>query len=76
MKEKEEKKERQRKVFKHGTTTQKLMSFRCDLDVMELLEKVSNKGRTINNAIREYLAARNRDESRQDFHPAGEKEEP
>ena len=76
MKEKEEKKERQRNAFKHGITTQKLMCFRCDFDVMELLEKVSNKGRTINNAIREYLAARNRDESRQDFHPSGEKEEP
>lgn len=38
-----------------GTRTQKHVAFRMDLDLVPLLENVPNKGRFINEAIREKL---------------------
>lgn len=35
--------------------TQKRVTFRCDLEVYELLQKRSNIGRTINEALSFYL---------------------
>ena len=49
-----EEKERQRKKFKHGTITQKMMSFKVDLDLCEWLNTVANKGRLINQLLRQY----------------------
>lgn len=47
---------RQRKDnIKRGERTQKMMTFRADLDVADLLQRVTNKGRLINNLLREYL---------------------
>lgn len=40
---------------KHGTITQKMMSFRCDNDLQLWLESQQNKGRYINNLIREDM---------------------
>lgn len=65
-----EKREPLRKARKRGETTQKLMTFRCDLDVAELLEQVSNKGRTINEALKEWFRSRIKDESHEEFDPS------
>lgn len=47
---------RQRKEWKRGTgSTQKMVSFRLDADLIPLLENVENKGRLINNLLREFL---------------------
>lgn len=63
-------KERQRKAdIKHGETTQKMMSFRLDNDLVESLKSVANKGRLINELIREWKASKNVDESEQDTDP-------
>lgn len=51
MAEKEEQ-ERVRKQSKHGTTTQKMLAFRLDLDLAEWLQRQKNKGRYINDLIR------------------------
>lgn len=51
--EKEEK-QRLRKERKQGVITQKMITFRCDFDNLEILNRVSNKGRYINEAIRSY----------------------
>ena len=37
---------------KKGTTTQKMVTFRCDLENVEYLERQPNKGRYLNNLIR------------------------
>lgn len=56
-----EKKEPVRKTgAKWGVYTQKMMTFRIDQDVVEMLEKVGNKGRVVNEAVRDYLRAINR----------------
>lgn len=47
-------KERQRKEYKHGTITQKMLSFKLDLDLFARLKQEPNKGRLINNLIREH----------------------
>lgn len=44
-----------KKYAQKGTRTQKHVSFRIDLDNLERLKKVPNKGRLINEAIRTYL---------------------
>lgn len=44
-----------KKYAKKGTRTQKHVSFRIDLDLLERLQDVPNKGRFINEAIRTYL---------------------
>lgn len=46
-------KQRIRKAdIKKGERTQKMMTFRCDLDNVEWLEQQANKGRYINDLIR------------------------
>lgn len=52
MEKKEE--QRLRKERKQGVITQKMITFRCDLDNVEILNRVPNKGRYINEAIRIY----------------------
>lgn len=49
--------ERERKAFRWGQRTQKMMSFKVDLDLAEMLVEVKNKGRLINNLLREYFKA-------------------
>lgn len=51
--EKEEK-QRLRKERKKGVISQKMINFRCDNDNVEILNRVPNKGRYINEAIRSY----------------------
>ena len=46
------------------------MGFRIDFDVVEILTKVENKGRLINQLVREWAKAKNRDESAKDIDPA------
>lgn len=59
----EQEKERLRKVGrKKGQLTQKLMAFRIDEDVQDILEKVQNKGRVVNEAVKEWWRSRNREE--------------
>ena len=40
-----------RKASSHGTVTQKMFTFRIDLENLEHLEKQTNKGRYINELI-------------------------
>ena len=47
--------ERERKNFEWGKRTQKMMSFKLDLDLVESLNTVTNKGLLINNLLREYF---------------------
>lgn len=42
--------------IKRGTVTQKLMSFRLDADLVELMENVTNKGRLINELLHNHFA--------------------
>ena len=59
----EEKKERVRKAgIQKGQRTQKMMAFRIDADVQAILEKVQNKGRVVNEAVKEWWRSRNREE--------------
>lgn len=51
-------KERERKAFKWGKRTQKMMSFKVDLDLVQHLQGVKNKGRLINNLLRDYFKVR------------------
>lgn len=44
-----------RKGCERGIRTQKMVSFRCDLEVKEQLEGVQNKGRLINDLLREHF---------------------
>lgn len=41
--------------IKRGQRTQKMMSFRCDYETIELLKDYPNKGRLINKLIRDYF---------------------
>lgn len=55
MKQTEEK-ERQRKAYAaRGERSQKMMSFRVDNEVADWLNQQPNKGRYINNLIREDM---------------------
>lgn len=58
--EKEEKL-RLRKERKQGVITQKMITFRCDFDNVEILNRVVNKGRYINEAIRCYFGGIKKD---------------
>ena len=59
MKKENEAKERVRKEYQHGKTTQKMMTFRCDNDNLEWLQSKPNKGRYINELIaRDRIASR------------------
>lgn len=46
--------ESKRKKSKWGAITQKMLSFRVDLDVLEMLNKEPKKGRVINNLLRAH----------------------
>lgn len=72
----EEKKERIKKEYdrKNGQT-QKLMTFRCDLENIEALKTIANRGRLINSLLRDYFESKNRDESYLDRDPAGDTSE-
>lgn len=67
MEQKEEKQRSRKQDIKRGMRTQKMMSFRCDNDVAEILGCVSNKGRLLNNLVKEWWKSRNRHE--EDYHP-------
>lgn len=43
-----------RKASKKGEVTQKMVSFRLDADLLELLQQEQNKGRLINNLLRKH----------------------
>ena len=63
-----EEKERIRKAGrKAGQTTQKMMAFRVDNEVAEILATVANKGRLLNELVKEWAASRNR--KRVDYPP-------
>lgn len=66
-----EDKRRIRKEYKkQAGRTQKVQSYRIDLDIIENLKSVANKGRLINDLLREYFRSRNQDESKKDEDPA------
>lgn len=65
----EEKKERVRKEYSKDGKSQKHMGWRADFDVIEILKTVENKGRLINNLIREWARAKNKDERASDTDP-------
>ena len=47
--------ERQRKKWKRGAgTTQQMMSFRADLEVVAILERQPNKGRLLNQLVMDW----------------------
>jgi hypothetical protein len=46
--------ERQKKKWSWGKVTQKMCSFKIDLDIVERLKSEANKGRLINNLLRDY----------------------
>lgn len=52
-----EQKERLRKEYAKNGSTQKMMTFRADVDVVAILANVANKGRLINNLVKEWAAA-------------------
>lgn len=53
---KEYEKKYSRKVRQRGVVTQKMVSFRCDLEVWEWLQQQPNKGRYINRLIADDMA--------------------
>ena len=53
-KKKQGPKERQRKQYRWGSITQKMMSFKIDLDLLERLQQEPNKGRLLNNLLRQH----------------------
>ena len=52
-----EQKERLRKEYAKNGSAQKMMTFRADVDVVAILANVANKGRLINNLVKEWAAA-------------------
>ena len=52
-----EQKERLRKVYAKNGSAQKMMTFRADVDVVAILANVANKGRLLNNLVKEWAAA-------------------
>lgn len=52
----EQKKERLRKEYAKGGSSQKMMAFRADADVVEILSRVANKGRLINDLVKRWAA--------------------
>lgn len=53
--------QRLRKERKQGVITQKMITFRCDFDNVEILNRVANKGRYINESIRSYFGGTKKD---------------
>lgn len=47
-------KERVRKQSTWGKVTQKMMTFKIDLDLLERLQQEVNKGRLLNNLLRKH----------------------
>lgn len=43
-----------RKEYQHGKVTQKMLSFKIDLDILARLKQEVNKGRLINNLLRDH----------------------
>lgn len=66
----EDKKRIRKEYKKQDGRSQKVQSYRMDLDIVEKLKSVENKGRLINDLLREYFRSRNRDECKQDDDPA------
>ena len=55
MTEKKEERERIRKEYApDGTRGQRMINFRMDIDLWEIVAKQPNKGRFVNDAIRAY----------------------
>lgn len=55
--EKEPIKQERKARSKNGERSQKMMSFRVDDDVRQVLEAAANKGRLINDLLREWAKA-------------------
>lgn len=55
--EKDTNKQERKSRSKNGERTQKMMTFRVDNDVAAILATAKNKGRLINNVIREWAQA-------------------
>lgn len=51
-----EQKERLRKEYAKNGSAQKMMTFRADVDVVAILANVANKGRLLNNLVKEWAA--------------------
>ena len=52
----EEVKKQERKTYaKRGERSQKMVTFRLDLDLVDYLENLPNKGRFINDCIRQAI---------------------
>lgn len=65
-----EEKERIRKAGrKAGQTTQKMMAFRVDNEVAEILATVANKGRLLNELVKDWAAAHKRLHDGPDYPP-------
>lgn len=55
--ENEEVKKQERKTYaKRGERSQKMVTFRLDLDLVDYLENLPNKGRFINDCIRQAIS--------------------
>ena len=67
MEQKEEKQRERKQDIKRGVRTQKMMTFRCDNDVADILSCVANKGRLLNDLVKEWAKSRNFHE--EDYHP-------
>lgn len=67
MEQKEEKQRKRKQDIKRGLRTQKMMTFRCDNDVADILSCVANKGRLLNDLVKEWSKSRNFYE--EDYHP-------
>lgn len=55
----ERKKQERRKRAKNGERNGKMLSFRCDWDVLNVLNQVENKGRFLNELVKQW-ARKNR----------------
>lgn len=60
-------KQTRKEYARKGERTQKMMTFRVDADVQEILTNVANKGRLLNDLVKEWWRSRNREEH--DHHP-------
>lgn len=49
-----EKKRERKEGIKKGQRTQKMVSFRADMDVIEILSKVCNKGLLLNTLVKQW----------------------
>ena len=49
-----EKKRERKEGIKKGQRTQKMVSFRADIDVIEILSKVCNKGLLLNTLVKQW----------------------